>query len=515
MPSSARRPVTSSRSSLALAALLAATLLFASSAPADDSPSFFSYFGFDEASYSAAGRDGLREIVSGRMFNAAIPLGIYTARDVKDSKRRDELGYDPLAPEGRFYRAGLLPPAPSVDSGVPLGFTKFDRKGAPVVTLNCFACHAGVVNGLVVAGLGSNSVIQPNTKDPCRGDNYGQYAVWTYAARLADPAKTGLRPSAEKTDLVKLIESTPLPPVQAMPWWLMKYKVRDYWYGDGGPTDAAHFSLNFTVAHAEVNENHAAHVASTAKALAFARETQSPAYPGALDPALVQLGADLFHGRQPPANAAGFKACYECHGSYAKKSSAPDLAKPGGWDVDYDGSEALRNVGTDPSYSEVVQKFRPIIDHIGKLKEYYDAQGTPELFPKGNPLEGKGYVPPPLVGVWATAPYFHNGSVPTIQAVLDSSSRPEIWARDQSPRAYDLAKVGMVHTSLSRSDYDAAKEKARASDPVSKAAVDLSFVYDTTAFARSNSGHKFGDALAADERAGVIEFLKSLSGPDM
>ena len=47
-----------------------------------------------------------------------------------------------------------------------------------------------------------------------------------------------------------------------------------------------------------------------------------------------------------------------------------------------------------------------------------------------------GYQAPPLYGVWATAPYFHNGSVPTIEEVLNSSERPQIWQRKQIGRAH-------------------------------------------------------------------------------
>ena len=69
-------------------------------------------------------------------------------------------------------------------------------------------------------------------------------------------------------------------------------------------------------------------------------------------------------------------------------------------------------MGTDSSYSEAIEELMPVIEHIGKLAVYYESQGTPELAPVFKPLKGIGYVPPPLVGVWATAPYFHNGSVP-------------------------------------------------------------------------------------------------------
>jgi hypothetical protein len=507
------------QSSRVMAALCAATMLgFATAARADDNapPPSFTFHGFDKTSYSAQAQEGLDEILSGRMFNASVPMFVVEAATAGAGSMRGVLGYDPTSPEGIFYSTGALPSPGEAQQGRFLGLSKFERNGATLASANCFVCHAGAVNGLVVAGMGSNSVVQQTPKlKSTRGDNYGQYVVWTFASKLKDPAKTGLLTSNEKTALVELMKNTLMPPVQPMPWWLMKYKVRDYWYGDGGPANAAHFSLNFTIASANVNELHAAHVASTAKALAFARETVSPIFPGSLDASLVQLGADLFHARKAPADPSEFEACFRCHGTYTKKPSSSDFSKPGSWSVDYKGSEKLKDVGTDGEYNAVIRKFQPITEHISKLKDYYDAQGTPELFPRHNPLPGIGYVPPPLVGVWATAPYFHNGSVPTIEAVLNSALRPEIWERNQNPRAYDLARVGMEFTAISRADHDARTKKAATALPLSKAALDQTFIYDTKGFGRANTGHTFGDSLNAGERAAIIEFLKSLSGPDM
>ncbi len=518
----------------------------------------FSYIGFDEATYSDKGREGLHEIYSGRMFHSAVPLSMLDALAAADAERKAELGYDPTSPEGKFYSAGTLPSPPNrdTDPGIALGQSKFERDGANLVNFNCFACHAGVVDGRVVAGLGNNNVMQRipganGAKGPNmfrlasalktdserkamaammqdmggvspvvpeitnRGDNYGPFAVWAFGAQLADPAKTGLLTSREKTEYVALIESSMSPPVDPMPWWLMKYKVRDYWYGDGRPTDAAHFSLNFSGAHEGINENHASHVASTAKALAFARETQSPLFSESLDAALVQKGADLFHGRTKPADTSSFKTCSECHGAYTKKPSNLDFSKPGSWDVAYKGSEELKAVRTDGAYNEIVQKYRPIAEHISKLAAYYEAKGTPELAPIDDPLPGKGYVAPPLVGVWATAPYFHNGSVPTIEAVLNSKERPEIWKRNPSPHAYDRKRLGLDHTAVSRADYDASAAAATAAPYKSKTALDQMFIYDTKGFGRGNMGHIHGDSLSTEERAAIIEFLKSLSGSDM
>src|SRR5262249_53628189 len=154
-------------------------------------------------------------------------------------------------------------------------------------------------------------------------------------------------------------------------------------------------------------------VQSVAKALAFARETQSPPFPGKLDAHLVERGADLFHGRTQPLDTAGFRACKTCHGSYTRKENAGDLSEPGSWKVDYDFSHVLRNVKPAPPYNTTLQKLKPIADHINKLETYMAANGVPaESIPHAAVPAGEGYIAPPLVGVWASAPYFHNGSVP-------------------------------------------------------------------------------------------------------
>jgi len=520
----------------------------------------FRFLGFDEASLSPEAREGLYEVFMGRSeLSSGLPLRLVEAMAEAEANR--DLGYDPKSVVGKFFSSGALPSPPSrgVDESVSLGQVAFERDGAMFTTGNCFSCHAGMVKGIVVAGLGNNSVMQSpprpeGTKPPnmlallsalkteaereavakmmsrrregrsvspvlpettSRGDNYGPFAVWAKGAQLTDPKNQGLVVGDGPAELVALIEENMVPPVDPMAWWLMKYKVRDYWYGDGAPDDGAHFSFNFTGTGTVANEQHAAHVESTSKVLAYARETQAPTFPGALDAELVKKGADLFHGRSQPLDESTFRTCADCHGNYTRKAAYPDLSTPGHWDVDYQGSEKLRSVGTDATYNQIVQKFRPIAEHINTIAEYHEARDTAELATVYDPLKGNGYVPPPLVGVWATAPYFHNGSVPTIATVLNSEERPEIWAREPSPYAYDLDRVGLKHTRLSREDYEARLDSAADAAYKSKESLGQMFVYDTAGYGRSNKGHPFGDSLTPDERAAVIEFLKSLSGPDM
>lgn len=52
----------------------------------------------------------------------------------------------------------------------------------------------------------------------------------------------------------------------------------------------------------------------------------------------------------------------------------------------------------------------------------------------------QGYLAPPLDGIWARAPYLHNGSVPTLRQLLVPESRPREFLRGAI--AYDQAGVG-------------------------------------------------------------------------
>jgi hypothetical protein len=108
-----------------------------------------------------------------------------------------------------------------------------------------------------------------------------------------------------------------------------------------------------------------------------------------------------------------------------------------------------------------------------------------------------GYMPPPLDGIWATAPYFHNGSVPTIELVLKSSARPTYWKRvDLDSTHFDEDALGWPFESLA--------------SPADVPAAEQSLVYDTTQWSQSNAGHPFGDHLTERERRGVLEYLKTL-----
>ena len=91
----------------------------------------------------------------------------------------------------------------------------------------------------------------------------------------------------------------------------------------------------------------------------------------------------------------------------------------------------------------------------------------------------------PLNGAWASAPYLHNGSVPTLyDLLLPASQRPKRF-------------------SVGRWEYDP-KKVGRVSDG------ELPFVFDTSLTGNSNAGHEYGTSLGEEERWALLEYLKTL-----
>jgi hypothetical protein len=111
-----------------------------------------------------------------------------------------------------------------------------------------------------------------------------------------------------------------------------------------------------------------------------------------------------------------------------------------------------------------------------------------------------GYQAPPLDGIWATAPYLHNGSVPTLATLLKSSDRPTRFTRPPSTdfAHYDRVNVGWKF------------ERVAEPPPPSMPAHQARFIYDTARFGLGNGGHTFGDKLGDAERRDLIEYLKTL-----
>jgi hypothetical protein len=101
-----------------------------------------------------------------------------------------------------------------------------------------------------------------------------------------------------------------------------------------------------------------------------------------------------------------------------------------------------------------------------------------------------------LEGVWATAPYLHNGSVPTLyHLLLPAAERPKTF--QVGSQEFDPKAVGFVW------------EKELASSTPDKPL----FEFDTTIEGNRNVGHEYGAELAPDEKWALVEYLKVHKDP--
>jgi cytochrome c peroxidase len=111
------------------------------------------------------------------------------------------------------------------------------------------------------------------------------------------------------------------------------------------------------------------------------------------------------------------------------------------------------------------------------------APGLPPYAPK-NLL---AYKARPLNGIWATAPYLHNGSVPSLyQLLLPPAQRQPVFYLD-SRHEFDAESVGLDSKGGQRA-----------------------FKFDTRLPGNSNSGHTYGTEFTDNERWDLVEFLKTL-----
>lgn len=197
-----------------------------------------------------------------------------------------------------------------------------------------------------------------------------------------------------------------------------------------------------------------------------------PIYPATIDPEKATRGSVIFA-----------ESCAKCHGTYTEGIMTPQLISfPNKFvSTDVIGTDPLRWQNIDKSIYDYSRK-----NAIGK---YVDAG-----------YEMGGYVAPILSGLWYTAPYLHNGSVPTLWQLMNPELRPKKFML--GGHALDMKDVGI------RGELNAAGEYVYSDDytPWSSPTV-----YDTSAPGRSNKGHEKPFAhLTQDQKRDLIEYLKLL-----
>ncbi len=146
---------------------------------------------------------------------------------------------------------------------------------------------------------------------------------------------------------------------------------------------------------------------------------------------------------------------------------------------DVEGEERLfapEVVGTDPNRARMFDQ--AMVDGLDKWLGSLKVQGFE--FKKGGLRATNKYVANRLDGVWARAPYLHNGSVRTMRELLtEPAKRAKTWKRGS--RVYAPYEMGFTDKG--------------------------GFVFDTAVSGNSNAGHDYGTGLTDEEKRDLIEYL--------
>ncbi|MER3497157.1 MAG: hypothetical protein C4308_00230 [Chitinophagaceae bacterium] len=415
---------------------------------------------------------GYHYIISGDYIKSGVPLSLYFL--VKGKEKTDVLN--------RGGANGKLP----YDLNVVKAYN-----GEEIVVPNCLQCHAQVFHGELIIGLGNT--LADFTED--RGGSKSEIALAKAYLKLSPKKNEAAKDfiavgEALRGNLVTAVPgANPADRLAALlvshrdaetlawkdkvemnipdeviasdvpAWWLLKKKNAMFYNGFGRGDfgkflmGSALLTIRDTV-HAKDIDSHMPDV------LAYLYSLAAPKYPLPVNESLASEGKIIFE-----------KNCSGCHGTYGPNGNYPNLLIP----QSIIGTDSLLNK-SNYQYTDMInwynQSWFAKGDHPARLEPF------------------NGYIAPPLDGVWITAPYFHNGAVPTVEAVLNSELRPTYWTRNFSKTEYDYEKLGLKFTAV-------------------KTAGDKT-IYNTTLPGYGNYGHTFGDHLTEKERKAVIEYLKTL-----
>ncbi|MDX1907472.1 MAG: hypothetical protein SF053_10600 [Bacteroidia bacterium] len=363
--------------------------------------------------------------------------------------------------------------------------------GVNMVSGSCFTCHASALNGRIVFGLG-------NSFSDFRPNNAGQTRLLALASRMKFDKDSPERAAADhalgyfRAITPRIMTDNPnvnpafrleeacaaqrnpadltyrRQPVFMMntfnigsdtpPLWNVAKKQALYYNGMGRGDftkllmQASVLGIADSTAAREVQQ-------SFDDVLAWLRSITPPAWPEAVDPSLAAAGEVIFLDK-----------CSKCHGRYGAEETYPNKMVP------------LAEIKTDSLYALYFLR--------AGLDDWYNSSWFATSQPRSEMRPSAAYIAPPLDGIWASAPYLHNGSVPTLAALLDSRIRPDYWSRSGDSRDYDYAAVGWRYTTESN---------GRGKN-----------TYNATLPGYENIGHYFADTLSDTQRTALLEYLKTL-----
>ncbi len=373
-----------------------------------------------------------------------------------------------------FRRYGITP-RPGEESGLPLQYVVRDDGGW---SMNCFACHGGRVDGKVIPGSpNTHFMLQSLTEELRhikldRGTLPGRLDVASLLFPLGghrggtNAVMFGVILMAQRDAELNVVPYRPpqLARHDMEPPPLGHFRKRKALYVGGFGDKSPRALMPFVMVKQNSGETMRGWEADFADIYAYLESLEPPKYPYPVDEKLAAEGRLLFN-----------RNCAECHGTYGENPTYPQEVVP------------LEVIGTDPVRLRGLSR-----EHRERYRESWLAHYGDDRVD----TEPAGYLAPPLDGLWASAPYFHNGSVPTLAHLLELEPRPTVWRRDLE--GYDRERIGLPVETFETIPTDVSHPHERRE------------FYDTRRPGNSSAGHAFFDPLTPTDRRAVLEYLKTL-----
>ncbi len=345
--------------------------------------------------------------------------------------------------------------------------------------MNCFACHGGKVAGRVIPGLpNSHYALETLTEEVRRTKIHQQkpFARMDAGSLFVPLGGTngttnavifGVMLLAKRDVDLNVRQDNPSPPLvhhdlDAPPWW--HYRKKKHIYIDGFAAKGHRPLMQFLLVPSNGPPRFHAWEDDYRAIEAYLESLEPPRYPFAIDRPLAARGEVAFQ-----------RVCAECHGTYGPRETYPEKLVP------------IAEIGTDATRLQATSVAGRTLYH----ESWFADHGGKDTI-----LDPGGYVAPPLDGIWASAPYLHNGSVPTLWHVLHPEERPRVWLRTED--GYDRERVGLEVQSF------------QSLPPNVVTPAERRRYFDARRPGKSAAGHDYPDALTADEKRAVLEYLKAL-----
>ena len=444
--------------------------------------------------------------------NLGIPYWIWRAAphicsDILPDKQPDDIGFESL---GMLYED---------DNTLPVGVSSRRHLGIDRVFLNCAVCHSSTLRKTpesereIILGMPANRLnfmgfekfffqcvnsekfnrtylipeIDRLGADLSLFDRYLVYplAIWITQERLKllesrldfvyrqpdwgpgrvdtfNAAKAIFNWDWDRASEREMIGTTDFPSI----WNQRQRKLRDdgkpmelHWDGNNDKVEERNLSAAFGSGAIPPITDHEA----IGRIEDWLLDHKPPPYPFAIDQQLAAKGGTIYK-----------QYCAECHGASGSDFSGAKVGHV----------EAIDSIGTDrwrlDSYTFELALNQATL-YTGEEEYRF------KRFRKTN-----GYANLPLDGIWLRAPYLHNGSVPTLRDLLETSDqRPALFYRGND--VFDPRNVGFAT--------DVAEENGR-----------KYFRFDTTIGGNSNKGHEgpaYGTELTDEQKVALVEYLKT------